>query len=235
MKHYCRNHKDKIALSFCHSCGEYFCGECLSEGDEYYYCKQEKCDQIYCAELSKNGNISVKLKPLSKESKFIKRVAIVFIALSSITILIEAPSLIMSIWNDFLFEVPSDIKFDGNVVINFLFNYSPIFVVVKWLMYSYSLFASIKLYGLHNRKGFIWAIYLSIIQIIIFNIILYSYLEMLNNIDNDYSRQIQYLNYWRPDKNYIVLVSELIIIIFVYLIIKFSSNKIKKEFVEKSL
>jgi ankyrin repeat protein len=43
MKNKCYNHPDRIALSFCHSCGRYFCEECLVEGIEYYYCKAPEC------------------------------------------------------------------------------------------------------------------------------------------------------------------------------------------------
>ena len=43
MTEYCMNHPDKKALSFCHSCKEYFCEDCLEEGNEYYYCKREAC------------------------------------------------------------------------------------------------------------------------------------------------------------------------------------------------
>lgn len=45
----CINHPEKEALSFCHSCGKYFCSECLVEGNEYYYCKSGECQ----AELKK--------------------------------------------------------------------------------------------------------------------------------------------------------------------------------------
>ena len=41
----CKNHPDTNALSLCHSCGDYFCQDCLIEGDEYYYCKDNKCQQ----------------------------------------------------------------------------------------------------------------------------------------------------------------------------------------------
>jgi hypothetical protein len=27
----------------CHSCGRYFCSECLIEGEEFYYCRDETC------------------------------------------------------------------------------------------------------------------------------------------------------------------------------------------------
>lgn len=36
---------DKEALSFCHSCGKYFCSDCLTEGKEYYYCDNPECQK----------------------------------------------------------------------------------------------------------------------------------------------------------------------------------------------
>jgi hypothetical protein len=39
----CPNHPDKDVLSFCHSCGEYLCRECLVDGEEYYFCKKDEC------------------------------------------------------------------------------------------------------------------------------------------------------------------------------------------------
>jgi len=47
MKEKCKNHPDKKALSLCHSCGSYFCSDCLVEGSEYYYCKSSDCAQVY--------------------------------------------------------------------------------------------------------------------------------------------------------------------------------------------
>ena len=43
MNRKCKNHLKINAISFCHSCGESFCKECLIEGPEYYYCKNEAC------------------------------------------------------------------------------------------------------------------------------------------------------------------------------------------------
>jgi transcription initiation factor IIE alpha subunit len=39
------------ALSICHNCGKHFCAECLSEGDEYYYCKSPECQHALKLEL----------------------------------------------------------------------------------------------------------------------------------------------------------------------------------------
>ncbi len=41
----CKNHPDRQALSFCHSCEEYYCGPCLEEGGEYYYCRRPGCQE----------------------------------------------------------------------------------------------------------------------------------------------------------------------------------------------
>ncbi len=43
MNENCKNHQNKKALSFCHSCKEYFCEDCLEEGADYYYCKNDSC------------------------------------------------------------------------------------------------------------------------------------------------------------------------------------------------
>ena len=42
-KKLCENHPERKALSFCHSCGNYYCKDCLIEGPEYYYCKSKLC------------------------------------------------------------------------------------------------------------------------------------------------------------------------------------------------
>ncbi len=43
----CHNHHNVDALSFCHNCKRYYCGECLIQGaDYYYYCKAQKCQSV---------------------------------------------------------------------------------------------------------------------------------------------------------------------------------------------
>ena len=39
----CKNHPGRKAFSICHNCGEHYCEDCLSEGQEYYYCKKNEC------------------------------------------------------------------------------------------------------------------------------------------------------------------------------------------------
>jgi hypothetical protein len=41
----CVNHPDKKAISVCHNCGKEYCAECLTEGEEYYYCKKPECQE----------------------------------------------------------------------------------------------------------------------------------------------------------------------------------------------
>jgi uncharacterized RDD family membrane protein YckC len=48
----CPNHPDKEVLSFCHSCGEYFCRECLTDGKNYYFCIKEECQRAKMSEES---------------------------------------------------------------------------------------------------------------------------------------------------------------------------------------
>ena len=43
----CHNHPNRRALSFCHSCRLFFCQECLIDGGEYYYCKNDRCQEKY--------------------------------------------------------------------------------------------------------------------------------------------------------------------------------------------
>lgn len=51
----CPNHPEKDVLSFCHSCGEYLCRECLVDGKEYYYCKKDECQKDLLNEVQ-TGN-----------------------------------------------------------------------------------------------------------------------------------------------------------------------------------
>ncbi len=39
----CYNHPERKAYSVCHSCGRYFCEDCLTAGTEFYYCKSPEC------------------------------------------------------------------------------------------------------------------------------------------------------------------------------------------------
>jgi hypothetical protein len=50
----CYNHPNEKALSVCHSCGKDYCAECLSEGKEYYYCKNPECQKILNKELQQD-------------------------------------------------------------------------------------------------------------------------------------------------------------------------------------
>ncbi|MFZ3091822.1 MAG: hypothetical protein WA240_14535 [Nitrospirota bacterium] len=60
MKEKCSNHPNKNSLSFCHSCGKYFCEDCLNEGEEYYYCKEEKCQLLLKKEKLRLQIIKIK-------------------------------------------------------------------------------------------------------------------------------------------------------------------------------
>jgi hypothetical protein len=42
---YCNNHPERNAVSSCRSCGQYYCGDCLIEGVDYYYCRMENCQE----------------------------------------------------------------------------------------------------------------------------------------------------------------------------------------------
>jgi len=47
----CTNHHGKEALSICHSCGKDYCSECLTEGKEFYYCKNSECQELLKKEM----------------------------------------------------------------------------------------------------------------------------------------------------------------------------------------
>jgi len=51
MKMRCKNHPAREALSFCHSCKQYYCSACLTEGIDYYYCHEPDCQQAYKQEI----------------------------------------------------------------------------------------------------------------------------------------------------------------------------------------
>ncbi len=54
LKKFCKNHSNKIAPSFCCICKNYYCKECLIEGQEYYYCHQTSCYNEYLKERKKD-------------------------------------------------------------------------------------------------------------------------------------------------------------------------------------
>ncbi|MFZ3066353.1 MAG: tetratricopeptide repeat protein [Nitrospirota bacterium] len=60
MKEKCLNHPNKNSHSLCHSCGKYLCEDCLDVGEEYYYCKEEKCQLLLKEEKSRLQIIKIK-------------------------------------------------------------------------------------------------------------------------------------------------------------------------------
>lgn len=65
MTNQCLNHPERKAFNFCKVCRNYYCEDCLVEGPEYYYCKNEKCQQ----ELKNIINNEEKAAKLFEESK----------------------------------------------------------------------------------------------------------------------------------------------------------------------
>jgi hypothetical protein len=57
MKEYCSNHPDIKALSLCHFCKVYYCEDCLVEGIDYYYCKENKCQEAKLRETSAHNEV----------------------------------------------------------------------------------------------------------------------------------------------------------------------------------
>jgi hypothetical protein len=67
MENTCFNHTSKKAKCFCHVCKNYYCEDCLVEGPEYYYCKNENC-QIELNKVLTTLNADKKIKEESKKS-----------------------------------------------------------------------------------------------------------------------------------------------------------------------
>ena len=49
----CFAHPDRKSLAPCRSCRRHFCEECLTEGEEYYYCREEKCQTLKAQEMDR--------------------------------------------------------------------------------------------------------------------------------------------------------------------------------------
>jgi len=65
-------HPTRQALSFCHSCGRYFCSDCLVESEEFYYCRDEACQKA----LSQDAfRVAEERKIQSVKGNFFKWVA----------------------------------------------------------------------------------------------------------------------------------------------------------------
>lgn len=56
----CINHPEREALSICHGCGKDYCGSCLDEGKEFYYCKNPECQELLKKEMPA-GKLSEKI------------------------------------------------------------------------------------------------------------------------------------------------------------------------------
>jgi hypothetical protein len=72
MEHSCFIHPTRRAFSVCHSCGRSFCSDCLVEGDEFYYCRDEACQNA----LSQDAlRVAEERKIQSVKGDFFKMVA----------------------------------------------------------------------------------------------------------------------------------------------------------------
>ena len=72
MEQNCFTHPTRKALSFCHSCGRSFCSDCLVEGEEFYYCRDEACQNALRQDAVK---VVEERKIQSVKAGFFKRVA----------------------------------------------------------------------------------------------------------------------------------------------------------------
>jgi hypothetical protein len=230
MKQFCENHPDKKALSLCHSCGEYFCSDCLNEGLEFYYCKKNECVKALNKELSQIKNIEGKIIPLSKEAKIIKRVSVVFIFLSLIALIDSLLGLKNTIG---FYLIPEGVG-ESPHLFGYLVKYGWIFLIISLFISSFSLFSSIKIYVLKNRKLFLTAVTLNIFLIILYNTYIYAYYDFVLKTSLAVIGYEGFINYWSIEKYLIGITSFLLAIVFIYLIKKFSSEKIKKEFLKSN-
>ncbi len=57
----CVNHPDRKAYSICHGCGKHYCEDCLTAGNEYYYCNNPECQKLLRGE-SKPGMLPEEVK-----------------------------------------------------------------------------------------------------------------------------------------------------------------------------
>lgn len=69
MNEKCHNHPDREALSLCHSCGSYYCADCLTEGIEYYYCQLEPCQLTLQKEIQNKPARQQKTFSLYQDNK----------------------------------------------------------------------------------------------------------------------------------------------------------------------
>jgi len=93
MKEKCFNHPDRKSISFCHSCGKYYCEECLSVGKEYYYCKAKKCQLRLSEENRRYQSLDSEFNSISKKEsrEFFKKAIGALFALGVIlTLLLHA-------------------------------------------------------------------------------------------------------------------------------------------------
>lgn len=230
MKHYCKNHPNKIALSLCHSCGEYYCFDCLNEGLEYYYCKNEKCNNIYFNEPINRINADTKTKSLSKESKFIKQTSIVLVLLSFIALIYSTikayDSYVIFNFID-LYKVQNKSE---ETYINFIKYFSGL-LFLSVIIASFSLITSIRSFFFKNRVLLIVALLANILLIVLYNILFYSYAAFIGK--ESLLAYDGHTIYWSLKSYTVAAISALLIVVIGYLIAKYSSNNIKKVFIEK--
>lgn len=95
----CPNHPEKDVLSFCHSCGEYLCRECLTDGEEYYFCKKDTCQNARLAEnCIQSDNLSILTQ--NHFAGFWRRIAALFIDF----ILLSLAAVVIGIICGFIYE-----------------------------------------------------------------------------------------------------------------------------------
>jgi hypothetical protein len=60
-----QNHPNRGALSFCHSCGNHFCSECLVEGGDCYYYGPDVACQTKRRRLTRTARKPTRLPDLA--------------------------------------------------------------------------------------------------------------------------------------------------------------------------
>jgi len=212
MKEKCTNHPQKNALSFCHSCGKYFCDTCLVEGERYYYCNNNSCQKIKTKEeknIKKNNveeNSIILTSSNRRISPFFKH-TLIYLCLSFpiylLAITIVADSQLKSIGILLLMTL---IACGKSIIANFLVGFtlyklfvkvddtiielrlnSIIISIISFFIYIHSM-EKIKDIDIVNNAIIVLSFVVSVITFLIFNMIFLVHKKRSNGTLDDLNR-----------------------------------------------
>ncbi|HQF43198.1 MAG TPA: hypothetical protein PK073_09830 [Ignavibacteriaceae bacterium] len=83
MQKFCKNHPHKAATNICHSCGNYFCNDCLNKHNENYYCNDDNCYKKYIEEVGITNPQKIK-----KSSKIVS-IVVSMIVITIISLIVK--------------------------------------------------------------------------------------------------------------------------------------------------